>query len=74
MITNDLNKHNTLYLIIQRGYCPDLELLEVNTRLDSKDCELSVCIQALQMACPKLKVKSYGKFSGLYANVTIVTI
>ncbi|XP_061679569.1 F-box/LRR-repeat protein 6 isoform X2 [Syngnathoides biaculeatus] len=39
----------------QRGLCPHLELLEVNTRLDSKDNELAVCVQALQMACPKLK-------------------
>uniref|UniRef100_A0A3Q3JZI0 F-box domain-containing protein n=1 Tax=Monopterus albus TaxID=43700 RepID=A0A3Q3JZI0_MONAL len=44
-----------IYIFFQRGYCPDLELLEVNTNLDSKDCELPVCIQALQMACPKLK-------------------
>ncbi|GLD59371.1 F-box/LRR-repeat protein 6 [Lates japonicus] len=48
-------KNDRLLTAITRGYCPDLELLEVNTRLDSKDCELSVCIQALQMACPKLK-------------------
>lgn len=40
---------------ITRGNCPDLEVLEVNTKLDSKDCELPICIQALQMACPKLK-------------------
>uniref|UniRef100_A0A3Q2WYV4 F-box and leucine rich repeat protein 6 n=1 Tax=Haplochromis burtoni TaxID=8153 RepID=A0A3Q2WYV4_HAPBU len=39
----------------ERGCCPDLEMLEVNTKLDSKDCQLPVCIQALQMACPKLK-------------------
>lgn len=44
--------------LFQRGFCPDLEFLEVNTKLDSKDCELPVCIQALQMACPKLKVKT----------------
>jgi len=47
-----------LVWLFQRGYCPDLELLEVNTKLDSKGCELAVCIQALQRACPKLKVKS----------------
>lgn len=44
-------------LCAQRGCCPDLELLEVNTMLDSTDCELPVYIQALQMACPKLKVR-----------------
>lgn len=45
----------------QRGCCPDLELLEVNTKLDSKDGELPLCVQALQMACPKLKVED-GKY------------
>ncbi|XP_044027535.1 F-box/LRR-repeat protein 6 [Siniperca chuatsi] len=48
-------KNDRLLTAITRGYCPDLELLEVNTKLDSKDCELPVCIQALQMASPKLK-------------------
>lgn len=42
---------------VQRGCCPNLVFLEINTMLDSKDCELPVYIQALQMACPKLKVK-----------------
>uniref|UniRef100_A0A8D3BCG1 F-box domain-containing protein n=1 Tax=Scophthalmus maximus TaxID=52904 RepID=A0A8D3BCG1_SCOMX len=48
-------KNDRLLSAITRGYCPDLEFLEVNTRLDSKECELSLCIQALQGACPKLK-------------------
>ncbi|XP_028285946.1 F-box/LRR-repeat protein 6 [Parambassis ranga] len=48
-------KNDRLLSAITRGCCPDLELLEVNTKLDSKDSELPVCIQALQMACPKLK-------------------
>ncbi|XP_070840330.1 F-box/LRR-repeat protein 6 [Chaetodon trifascialis] len=48
-------KNDRLLTSITRGFCPDLELLEVNTKLDSKDCELPVCIKALQMACPKLK-------------------
>ncbi|XP_051247477.1 F-box/LRR-repeat protein 6 [Dicentrarchus labrax] len=48
-------KNDRLLTAITRGFCPDLEFLEVNTKLDSKDCELPVCIQALQMACPKLK-------------------
>uniref|UniRef100_A0A3Q3FKE0 F-box and leucine rich repeat protein 6 n=1 Tax=Labrus bergylta TaxID=56723 RepID=A0A3Q3FKE0_9LABR len=47
--------HNRWYVCFQRGLCPDLELLEVNTKLDSKDCELHINIQALQMACPNLK-------------------
>ncbi|KAM9775805.1 F-box/LRR-repeat protein 6 [Syngnathus typhle] len=40
---------------ISRGCCPNLEMLEVNTKLDSQDNEVTVCIQALQRACPKLK-------------------
>lgn len=48
-------KNDRLLTAISRGYCPDLEFLEVNTKLDSKDCELPIYIQALQMACPKLK-------------------
>uniref|UniRef100_A0A3P9H530 F-box domain-containing protein n=1 Tax=Oryzias latipes TaxID=8090 RepID=A0A3P9H530_ORYLA len=48
-------KNDKLLAALNRGCCPDLELLEVNTKLDSKDGELPVCIQALQQACPKLK-------------------
>ncbi|TNN68935.1 F-box/LRR-repeat protein 6 [Liparis tanakae] len=48
-------KNDRLLTAISKGNCPDLEFLEVNTKLDSKDCELPVCIQALQTACPKLK-------------------
>ncbi|XP_058475663.1 F-box/LRR-repeat protein 6 [Solea solea] len=48
-------KNDRLLAALSRGCCPDLELLEVNTKLDSKNCELSICIHALQMACPKLK-------------------
>ncbi|XP_029298527.1 F-box/LRR-repeat protein 6 [Cottoperca gobio] len=48
-------KNDRLLTAITKGNCPDLELLEVNTKLDSKDCELPVFIQALQIACPKLK-------------------
>ncbi|KAF3834280.1 hypothetical protein F7725_025484 [Dissostichus mawsoni] len=48
-------KNDRLLSAITKGSCPDLELLEVNTKLDSKDSELPVFIHALQMACPKLK-------------------
>uniref|UniRef100_A0A1A7XXB2 F-box and leucine-rich repeat protein 6 n=1 Tax=Iconisemion striatum TaxID=60296 RepID=A0A1A7XXB2_9TELE len=48
-------KSDRVLAAISRGCCPDLELLEVNKRLDSKDGELPVCMQQLQMACPKLK-------------------
>lgn len=48
-------KNDKLLAAVTRGCCPDLELLEVNTRLDSRYCELPVCVPALQVACPKLK-------------------
>ncbi|XP_034455562.1 F-box/LRR-repeat protein 6 isoform X1 [Hippoglossus hippoglossus] len=48
-------KNDRLLTTLTRGCCPELDLLEINTRLDSKDCELPICIQALQAACPKLK-------------------
>ncbi|KAF7211455.1 F-box/LRR-repeat protein 6 isoform X3 [Nothobranchius furzeri] len=48
-------KNDRVLAAVSRGCCPDLELLEVNKRLDSKDGELPVCMQQLQMACPKLK-------------------
>ncbi|XP_053190356.1 F-box/LRR-repeat protein 6 isoform X1 [Scomber japonicus] len=48
-------KNDRLLTAISKGCCPDLEFLEVNKKLDSKDCELPICIQALQIACPKLK-------------------
>lgn len=48
-------KNDRLLSAITRGCCPNLVFLEINTMLDSKDCELPVYIQALQMACPKLK-------------------
>ncbi|CAL9690788.1 unnamed protein product [Knipowitschia caucasica] len=38
-----------------KGCCPNLELLEINRKLDSNLRELNVCVQGLQMACPKLK-------------------
>lgn len=49
------SKNDRLLTAITRGCCPDLEFMEVNTKLDSAACELPICIQALQMACPKLK-------------------
>ncbi|XP_029700528.1 F-box/LRR-repeat protein 6 [Takifugu rubripes] len=48
-------KNDRVLTALTRGNCPVLEFLEVNTKLDLKDCELPVCIQALQTACPKLK-------------------
>ncbi|KAM9386299.1 F-box/LRR-repeat protein 6 [Pholidichthys leucotaenia] len=48
-------KSTKLLAAIAGGCCPNLELLEINTKLDSKECELLICFQALQMRCPKLK-------------------
>ncbi|XP_034559997.1 F-box/LRR-repeat protein 6 [Notolabrus celidotus] len=48
-------KHDKVQAAISRGVCPDLEFFEVNTQLNSRDCELRLYIQALQTACPKLK-------------------
>ncbi|XP_047460265.1 F-box/LRR-repeat protein 6 [Mugil cephalus] len=48
-------KNNRILTTVSKGHCPDLELLEVNNKLDSKQCELPLCLQALQRACPKLK-------------------
>lgn len=50
------HKNDKVLAAITKGFCPDLELLEVNKKLDSKDTELSVCFQSLQKACPKLKI------------------
>ncbi|XP_074543667.1 F-box/LRR-repeat protein 6 isoform X2 [Halichoeres trimaculatus] len=48
-------KHDRILAAISRGVCPDLEFFEINTQLNSRDCELPIYIQALQTACPKLK-------------------
>uniref|UniRef100_A0A4W4EHK7 F-box and leucine-rich repeat protein 6 n=1 Tax=Electrophorus electricus TaxID=8005 RepID=A0A4W4EHK7_ELEEL len=42
-------------MCLQRGCCPELRLLEINTKLDSGHCTLPICIQALQLGCPKLQ-------------------
>lgn len=49
------SKHDRILAAISRGVCPNLELFEVNTQLNSRDCELPIYIQALQVACQKLK-------------------
>lgn len=48
-------KMDRVLAALSRGCCPNIELLEVNRKLDTKLCELNVCIQGLQVACPKLK-------------------
>ncbi|XP_034017181.1 F-box/LRR-repeat protein 6-like [Thalassophryne amazonica] len=48
-------KNEKILAAVYKGCCPDLELLEINTKLDSKECQLQLCIQALQHGCPKLK-------------------
>ncbi|KAG8004957.1 F-box/LRR-repeat protein 6 [Nibea albiflora] len=70
-------KSDRLLTAISKGCCPDLELLEINTKLDSKSCELPVRIQALQTACPKLKtfrmlnVRPLQKTMRNFANSTL---
>ncbi|XP_047240001.1 F-box/LRR-repeat protein 6 isoform X2 [Girardinichthys multiradiatus] len=56
MLFTRSHKNDKVLAAITRGCCPDLELLEVNKKLESKDTELSVCFQSLQKACPKLKI------------------
>lgn len=48
-------KNDRLLAAISRGFCPELELLEINTKLDSGYCQLPICIQALQNGCSKLR-------------------
>ncbi|PWA31091.1 hypothetical protein CCH79_00020877, partial [Gambusia affinis] len=55
MLFTRSHRNDKVLAAIAKGFCPDLELLEVNKKLDSKDTELSVCFQSLQKACPKLK-------------------
>jgi len=43
-------------LNLKKGCCPELRLLEINTKLDGGYCQLPICIQALQIGCPKLQV------------------
>nr|XP_006635988.2 PREDICTED: F-box/LRR-repeat protein 6 [Lepisosteus oculatus] len=54
-VTYGLKSDKTLSAI-SKGCCPELKLLEINTKLDSGFCQLPVCIQALQNGCPKLQV------------------
>ncbi|XP_064840004.1 LOW QUALITY PROTEIN: F-box/LRR-repeat protein 6 [Oncorhynchus masou masou] len=48
-------RNDRLLTAISRGCCPELQLLEINTKLDSGYCQLPICIQALQNGCPKLQ-------------------
>ncbi|KAK1785481.1 hypothetical protein P4O66_018852 [Electrophorus voltai] len=49
------SKSDKLLNVLCRGCCPELRLLEINTKLDSGHCTLPICIQALQLGCPKLQ-------------------
>ncbi|XP_018605816.1 F-box/LRR-repeat protein 6 isoform X2 [Scleropages formosus] len=49
-------KIDKLLSVIARGCCPELKLLEINTKLGSGFCQLPICIQTLQSGCPKLQV------------------
>ncbi|CAL8293152.1 unnamed protein product [Merluccius merluccius] len=48
-------RNDRLLAALSRGCCPDLELLEINTKLDSGFSQLPIGVQALQHGCPKLK-------------------
>ncbi|KAG7458282.1 hypothetical protein MATL_G00236550 [Megalops atlanticus] len=50
------SKSDRLLSVIAGGCCPELKLLEINTKLDGGYCQLPICIQALQRGCPKLQV------------------
>lgn len=49
------SKSDKLLTALCRGCCPDLRFLEINTKLDSGYCPLPICVQALQLGCPKLQ-------------------
>ncbi|XP_075995391.1 F-box/LRR-repeat protein 6 [Genypterus blacodes] len=48
-------RNDRLLAAISKGCCPDLEVLEINTKIDSTYSQLPICIQGLQSGCPKLK-------------------
>ncbi|XP_050993161.1 LOW QUALITY PROTEIN: F-box/LRR-repeat protein 6 [Labeo rohita] len=48
-------KSDKLLSALSKGCCPELRLLEINTKLDGGYCQLPICIQALQIGCPKLQ-------------------
>ncbi|XP_057210487.1 F-box/LRR-repeat protein 6 [Triplophysa rosa] len=48
-------KSDRLLSILSKSCCPELRLLEINTKLDGGYCQLPICIQALQIGCPKLQ-------------------
>ncbi|KAJ8273006.1 hypothetical protein GJAV_G00096270 [Gymnothorax javanicus] len=50
------NRSDRLFSALAGGCCPELKLLEINTKLNSGYCQLPICIQALQSGCPKLQV------------------
>ncbi|KAL1255360.1 hypothetical protein QQF64_013421 [Cirrhinus molitorella] len=48
-------KSDKLLSALYKGCCPELRLLEINTKLDGGYCQLPICIQALQIGCPKIQ-------------------
>lgn len=48
-------KSDKLLSTLSKGSCPELRLLEINTKIDGGYCQLPICIQALQIGCPKLQ-------------------
>uniref|UniRef100_A0A672QJG3 F-box and leucine-rich repeat protein 6 n=1 Tax=Sinocyclocheilus grahami TaxID=75366 RepID=A0A672QJG3_SINGR len=48
-------KSDKLLSALSVSCCPELRLLEINTKIDGRYCQLPICIQALQIGCPKLQ-------------------
>uniref|UniRef100_A0A8C1IH00 F-box and leucine-rich repeat protein 6 n=1 Tax=Cyprinus carpio TaxID=7962 RepID=A0A8C1IH00_CYPCA len=51
----NINLQHSEVCMQTKGCCPELMLLEINTKLDGGYCQLPICIQALQIGCPKLQ-------------------
>ncbi|KAF5901274.1 F-box/LRR-repeat protein 6, partial [Clarias magur] len=49
------SKSDKLLSALCRGCCPGLRFLEINAKLDGGYCPLPICVQALQLGCPKLQ-------------------
>ncbi|XP_038126673.1 F-box/LRR-repeat protein 6 [Cyprinodon tularosa] len=56
MLFTRSSRHDKLLSAISRGCCPNLELLDINNSVASKDTDMCVCFKMLQHSCPKLKI------------------
>ncbi|KPP77761.1 F-box/LRR-repeat protein 6-like [Scleropages formosus] len=67
-------KIDKLLSVIARGCCPELKLLEINTKLGSGFCQLPICIQTLQSGCPKLQASTDYWFYSVFRILNITPI